>query len=86
MTDVGVRELKARLSEYLDRAARGEVIRVTERGRPKALLAPLPGRLRLEEGIADGWIRAPADHPPGPWRRTRGERTVAEVLREDREG
>lgn len=86
MTDVGVRELKARLSEYLDRAAKGEVIRVTERGRPKALLAPLPGRLRLEEGIADGWIRPPVDHSPGPWSRAPGVRTVAEVLREDREG
>ena len=38
MSDVGVRELKARLSEYLDRAARGEVIRVTQRaGRRRAV-------------------------------------------------
>ena len=40
MADVGVRELKQRLSEYLDRAERGELVRVTERGRPKALLGP----------------------------------------------
>ena len=44
MTDVGVRELKQRLSEYLDRAERGEVLRVTDRGRPKAVLGPLLGR------------------------------------------
>lgn len=84
MTDVGVRELKARLSEYLERAARGEVIRVTERGRPKAMLSPLPGRMRLEEGIADGWIRAPGDGPVGPWRRFRASRTIAATLAEDR--
>ncbi len=48
--DVGLRELKERLSELLDRASRGEVIRVTDRGRPKAILAPIPGRSMLEDG------------------------------------
>jgi uncharacterized protein len=59
MTDVGVRELKQRLSEYLDRAERGELVRVTERGRPKALLGPLPGRARVEEGVGEvynAWV------------------------------
>jgi prevent-host-death family protein len=84
MTKVSVRELKARLSHYLERAARGEVIRVTERGRPKAILGPLPGRARLVEGIAAGWIRAPEERPRGPWRRFPASRTVAEVLAEDR--
>jgi prevent-host-death family protein len=83
--DVGIRELKARLSEYLDRAERGELIRVTDRGRPKAILGPLPGRLRIEEGIAEGWIT--------PARRTglrrdvqpaRAKRSIAEILAEDR--
>ena len=84
MADVGVRELKARLSEYLDRAARGEVIRVTDRGRPKALLTPLPGRLRLEEGIEEGWVRPAADRPRGPWRRFRAGRPVSDLVEEDR--
>lgn len=84
MADVGVRELKARLSEYLERASRGEVIRVTDRGRPKALLAPLPGRLRLEEGVQDGWVRPAAGEPRGPWRRFRVSRSIAEILSEDR--
>ena len=56
MADVGVRELKQRLSEYLDRAERGELLLVTERGRPKAVLGPLPGRGRVQEGNADVWI------------------------------
>ena len=86
MADVGVRELKARLSEYLARAARGEVIRVTERGRPKAILGPLPGRVRLEEGIAGGWVRAPEGRPTGPWRRFRGSLPVTDLLAEDRGG
>ena len=36
--EVGVRELRENLSEWLDRAAAGEEILVTERGKPKALL------------------------------------------------
>jgi prevent-host-death family protein len=84
MSDVGIRELKAHLSEYLERAARGEIIRVTDRGLPKAILAPLPGRLRLEEGIEDGWVRPPSGVPRGPWRRFRISRTLTEILEEDR--
>ena len=56
MADVGIRELKQRLSEYLDRAERGELVVVTDRGRPKALLGPLPGHARVDDGIAAGWI------------------------------
>ena len=86
--DVGVRELKAKLSEYLDRAARGEVIRVTDRGTPKAVLAPLPGPDRIDQGIAEGWI-TPAKRPGG-LRRSRKRVRVAgpstlEILREDRD-
>jgi prevent-host-death family protein len=79
-----VRELKQRLSEYLDRAERGEIIRVTDRGRPKALLGPLPGRLRLEEGIAKGWVTPGSGQPLGPVKRIRPVRKVSEVLGEDR--
>ncbi len=82
--DVGVRELKQRLSEYLDLAERGELIRVTDRGRPKAMLGPLPGRMRLDEGIAGGWIRPGDGKRLAPAKRERSRRTVAAVLGEDR--
>ena len=36
--EVGVRELRENLAEWLDRAAAGEEIVVTERGKPKARL------------------------------------------------
>jgi prevent-host-death family protein len=85
--DVGVRELKAKLSEYLDRAESGELIRVTDRGKPKALLGPLPGGGdRIEQGIREGWI-TPASNP-GPFRplkrRFKATRTLDEILAEDR--
>lgn len=82
--DVGIRELKARLSELIDRAGRGEIIRVTDRGRPKAIIAPIPGRLRIEEGIGEGWIRPPGAERPRSVRRVRSERSVQEMLDEDR--
>jgi prevent-host-death family protein len=82
--DVGVRELKQRLSEFLERAAGGEVIRITDRGQPKAILAPVPGAGRVTRGIEEGWIRAAQDTEPLPVRRATAERRVSEVLNEDR--
>ena len=40
MTSVGVRELRARLSHYLERVRQGERIAVTDRGREIAVLTP----------------------------------------------
>ena len=82
--DVGVRALKERLSEYLERAARGEVILVTDRGEPKAMLGPVPGRINLDQGIAEGWIRPGNGEPVRPVRRFKASMTIQQVLREDR--
>ena len=38
--EVGVRELRENLADWIDRAAAGEEIVVTERGKPKARLSP----------------------------------------------
>lgn len=82
--DVGIRELKEHLSEYLDRAARGEVIRVTDRGVPKAILGPAPGMSRLEVGIKEGWVRAGSGAPIIPFAAQAGQLTIADVLADDR--
>lgn len=42
MARVGVRELRQRASELLRRVEDGESIEITDRGRPVAVLAPLP--------------------------------------------
>ena len=84
MADVGVRELKQRLSEYLDRAERGELLRVTDRGRPKALLGPLPGRANIQAGISEGWIRAGSGRGLQPVKRMKAGRRVLDALAEDR--
>ena len=84
MGDVGIRELKRHLSEYLERAERGEVLRVTDRGRPKAVLGPVPDRARIEDGIRAGWITPGTNAPLGPVHRARASRRVLDVLAEDR--
>ena len=82
--EVGVRELKARLSEYLRRAERGDVVVVTERGRAKAVLGPVPGRVHLERGIVEGWVTPRTRRGVPPVRRQRSAQRVLDVLGEDR--
>lgn len=82
--DVGVRELKQRLSECIERAARGESIIVTDRGRPKAVLGPVPGIARLQQGVAEGWITPGSGEPLSAVSRAKARRSVREVLDEDR--
>jgi prevent-host-death family protein len=42
MTSVGIRELRQRASELLRMVERGETIEITDRGRPVAVLGPVP--------------------------------------------
>ena len=56
MISVGVRELRQRASELLRRVEHGETIEVTDRGRPVAVLAPIPDRGTLGELRATGQL------------------------------
>ena len=82
--DVGVRELKSRLSEYLERASNGEMIRVTDRGVPKAVLGPIPGRLRLDDGLRGGWLRPGSGAAPSRVARVRARTRTEDAIAEDR--
>jgi len=57
MARVGVRELRQRASELLRRVELGESIEITDRGRPVAMLTPLPDdplvRLRASGDLAE---------------------------------
>ncbi len=85
--DIGIRELKARLSEHLERVARGEVITVTNHGRRVAQIIPVPGMANLERGLADGWITRFEERPPEPVVRQAprpGTPTTTESISRDR--
>lgn len=56
MTSVGVRALRQRASELLRRVEAGETIEITDRGRPVALLSPLPQGGPHEQLLASGEI------------------------------
>lgn len=86
-TRVGIRELKAKLSHYLDLAAAGETVVVTDRGKAKVEIRALSVEERIQQGIEEGWIRpgrpggiAARDRP-----RFKGRMTIAEAMAEDRE-
>lgn len=80
--DIGIRELKSRLSELVERAAQGETIRITDRGKLKAELGPVSARAWIDRGIAEGWIspRRRSEPLEGPKRRYRSKRTVQQAL------
>jgi prevent-host-death family protein len=82
--EVGVRELKAKLSEYVGRAAAGESVIVTDRGRPVARLTGLDTTAPLTRGIDEGWIEAPRRTNLSQVQRHHAEASVLSVLDSDR--
>ena len=63
MTSVGVRALRQRASELLRLVEQGETVEITDRGRPVALLTPLPEGSPLERLHAAGEIEAATEDP-----------------------
>jgi prevent-host-death family protein len=58
MSTVGIKDLKVHLGRYVNRAASGETITVTERGTPVAMLVPLSAdRAAVEALKRTGRIR-----------------------------
>jgi len=83
MASVGIRELRQRASELLRRVEAGETIEVTDRGRPVAVLAPLPGQgpiehLRAAGDLVASWHRL--DDLPDPLPLGPGEEPPSSVL------
>ncbi|MBM5811079.1 MAG: type II toxin-antitoxin system prevent-host-death family antitoxin [Gammaproteobacteria bacterium] len=75
MTDVNVTDLRQNLPSWLDRARRGERIRITSRG---TVIAEITGakateqeaalmRKRLRGAVAHYESPTEAAHPPGEW-------------------
>lgn len=85
---VGVRELKARLSEYLHKVRTGETILITDRGQPVGRIVPAgqPLEARLDAMIEAGSLAWSGQklEPLAPVAQVRGKNSVADLLIEER--
>ena len=87
MGTVGIRALKQNASAVVAEAAAGDIVVITDRGRPVAMLVPYQTsrvQAMIEAGLATTPRRSLKDLPP-PARRRRGERPLTEVLQEMRD-
>ena len=85
--DVAVTELRAHLSEWLERAREGAEVVITDRGVPVARLLGLATTATLERLAADGTIGRPAaaTRPTASGRpRPRPRRPLADLVSEQR--
>lgn len=86
MNSIGVRELRQRASEYLRRVEAGETIEVTDRGRPIALLSPIPQSSTLDRLRAEGQVEpATTDEFPQPLPRANEHDSPSDTLAQMRE-
>jgi prevent-host-death family protein len=90
---VGIREAKAKLSALVGRTRRGDVITITDHGRPVARLVPVPdSELSLDERLLEMERRGqvspqPAGPCPLPAPLSLGSGDLAQrLLQEDRDG
>jgi prevent-host-death family protein len=84
--DVAVTELRAHLSEWLERARAGDEVVITDRGVPVARLMGLAATSTLQRLAADGVIgHAAARRPVASGRqRPRPRHPVADIVSEQR--
>ena len=65
MDRIGIRELRQHASRWLKRVEAGETFEVTDRGRPVAVLAPVPSsELQVERLLRSGELRGPTTQRP----------------------
>ena len=86
---IGVRELKARLSEYLRQVKAGRTIVITEHGQPVGRIVPAAqSRDEKIQAMIDAGLIAWSGkkwNPPKPKARVRGKTTIADLVIENRE-
>ena len=83
--DVGIRELRAGLSRYVELVKQGEEIVVTEHGKPVARLVPMNGERKIDRLIREGVV-IPARSRTGwlPERLIPVEGSVSDIVIEQR--
>jgi prevent-host-death family protein len=64
--EVGIRELRAHLSRYIEQVNDGEDIVVTDRGIPVARIVPMNGERKIDRLIAAGLVEPAPRAVPRP--------------------
>lgn len=87
--NVGVREFKSHLSQYLARVRQGEEVIITDRGVPVARIEPvsrveLPAKLQELVRTGRAIDKGPMRHFPTRIRMTPGDKTSTDFVREQR--
>jgi prevent-host-death family protein len=86
---VGVRDLKARLSEYLRQVQNGNIVVITEHGRPVGRISPVeqPLNERIKTLLEAGMVAWNGQklQPIKPAAVNHGEKQISEILVELRE-
>lgn len=88
-TKAGIRELKTQLSAYLRQVKDGATVIITERGKPIGRIVPISKSTEDQlEALSEAGLIAwngQKLQPLAPVAQAKGDRTVADVLLEDRE-
>jgi prevent-host-death family protein len=86
---VGIRELKARLSNYVQQVKAGTTLVITERGKPVGRIVPIKPSVtaQIQDLLQTGLVAWSGRRlePKTPMVRIRGKQTVADLLLENRE-
>jgi prevent-host-death family protein len=83
--EVGIRELRGRLSDCLARVREGDEVVVTDRGTAIARIVPITGGRALDRAVAEGLVTRAADRSrTRPVRRVLSHGSVSDLVGEQR--
>jgi prevent-host-death family protein len=82
--EVGIRELRAKLSRYIDQVRAGEEITVTDHGRAVARITPLDRPRVIEQLIEEGLVTPAAARGRSTPRRVTSREPVSPLVSEQR--
>ena len=83
--EVGIRQLRNNLSDYLERVREGDEVVVTDRGAAVARIVPIAGGRALDRLIAEGLVTPAANRARSrPKRRVLAEGGVSDLVTDQR--
>lgn len=85
MAETGIRDLRNRLSHYLDRVRAGEELTITDRGRAIARITPVDAPRTFDRLVDEGLIRPAQQRRRSlPERRIAARGTVSDLVADQR--